>query len=93
MGEKRIKGENVRTQVFNPKSWKHNAEDNKKISAVYECSSAVFETGAIWNHELITVKDCKAQILLETVKTCAKHTINNHNIFTKDLYSGVELVT
>lgn len=44
-----------------------------------------------FNHELIIVEDYKAQILLETVKNSAKHTINNHNICTKDLYSGVEL--
>lgn len=91
MGVKRNKGENIRTQEFNSKSWKHNAEDNKKISAMYECSSAEFETGAIFNHELIIVEDYKAQILLETVKNSAKHTINNHNICTKDLYSGIEL--
>lgn len=32
----------------------------------------MFETGATFNNEFIIVKDCKAQILLETVKDSAK---------------------
>lgn len=44
----------------------------KNSSAFYENSSAMFETGAIFNHELIVVKDCMAQIFLETVKNSAK---------------------
>lgn len=59
---------------------------------MYECSSAEFETGAIYNHEFTIVKVYKAQILLETLNTSAKHKIYNHKIFTKDWYSCVGLV-
>lgn len=51
---------------------------------MYECSSAEFETGAIYNHEFTIVKVYKAQILPETLNTSAKHKIYNHKIFTKD---------
>lgn len=44
----------------------------KKFLAVYERSSAVFETGAICNHEFITVEDYKAQIFAWNCKNLCK---------------------
>jgi len=46
--------------------------DNKKIFSYIRKFFSYVRDWSFFNHEFIIVKDCKAQILLETVKNCAK---------------------